>query len=53
MNIDWRKLTAHLSLWLMAEICLTLVGLDNLADYSEYAFAYRFRQMTALVSLEA
>ena len=32
----WHKLFAKLLFWLTAEIVLNAVGLDNLADYSEF-----------------
>ena len=38
MNLKWKKLLVNLSVWLVAEIILTVLGLDNLADYSEFVF---------------
>lgn len=38
MTIHWKQLIISLSLWLIAEFCLNLVGIDDLADYSEYLF---------------
>lgn len=38
MMIRWKQLLVSLSLWLIAEICLNLVGIDDLVDYSEYIF---------------
>ena len=32
----WHKLLMKMTFWLLAEVVLTLVGLDNLADYSEF-----------------
>ncbi|MEO0533319.1 MAG: hypothetical protein AAF215_05580 [Cyanobacteria bacterium P01_A01_bin.123] len=52
MIVNWTKLTAHFGLWLIAEIFLTLVGLDNLADYGEYALAQKFRSTVTLNSIE-
>jgi hypothetical protein len=34
-----RKLTGNLLVWAIAEIVLTLVGLDTMADYSEFLVA--------------
>ncbi len=34
MRSRWQKIT----FWLIAEITLNLVGLDDLADYSEFTF---------------
>ena len=36
MNIRWKVLFIKTIVWLMAEISLTYLGLDNFADYSEY-----------------
>jgi hypothetical protein len=35
---QWKKILVRTSLWLAAEIVLNFVGLDNLADYSEFVF---------------
>ena len=34
-----KNLTTKLIIWLMTEIIMTFLGLDNLADYSEYLFS--------------
>ena len=36
MQVQWRKLITKMTVWLLAEVVLTYVGLDNLADYGEY-----------------
>ncbi|MEM6352332.1 MAG: hypothetical protein AAF766_16375 [Cyanobacteria bacterium P01_D01_bin.14] len=36
MKIKVRQLVFRLSMWLIAEIVLSLLGLDDLADYAEY-----------------
>ncbi|MEQ8467492.1 hypothetical protein [Coleofasciculus sp. E1-EBD-02] len=38
MQIHWKKLVFTTTLWLVTEIILNLLGLDNLADYSEFVF---------------
>ena len=38
MNIRWQKLLAKMSFWLATEIILNLVGIDDLADYSEFIY---------------
>jgi|GEM_PF-4513587 len=38
MKILWKKAWLKATTWLVAEILLSLIGLDNLADYSEYLF---------------
>ena len=36
----WQKLFLNLICWLALEIILNLMGLDDLADYSEFIFNY-------------
>ena len=36
MKIKWKKLGIELIFWLGTEILLTSIGLDDLADYSEF-----------------
>lgn len=38
MKTQWKKLWVKATTWLVAEIILNLIGLDNLADYSEFIF---------------
>lgn len=38
MKRQWKTLCVKATLWLVAEIVLNLLGLDNLADYSEFLF---------------
>jgi hypothetical protein len=39
MTIHWHKLIVKLLFWLMTEAILNFVGLDNLANYSEFLMA--------------
>lgn len=36
MGIYWSKLCVKAAIWFCAEIALTCLGLDDLADYSEF-----------------
>jgi hypothetical protein len=38
MKVQWKKVFVKTTIWLVTEIILNLVGLDNLADYSEFIF---------------
>ncbi|MFM1842988.1 MAG: hypothetical protein RLZZ490_1726 [Cyanobacteriota bacterium] len=38
MKIRWRKLLLGTAIWLSLEVILTVLGLDDLADSSEYIF---------------
>ena len=38
MEIRWRKLIVSLLIWLAAELCLNVIGMDDLADCSEFVF---------------
>jgi hypothetical protein len=41
MQFQWSALFLKGLVWLSAEILLTLLGLDDLADYSEFLFHNR------------
>ena len=36
MRVKWKVLSRKTLIWLAAEIILTFVGMDDLADYSEF-----------------
>lgn len=36
--MQWKKLFVTATLWLIAEIWFNFLGIDNLADYSEFIF---------------
>jgi hypothetical protein len=38
MKTQWKKVWVKAAIWLVTEIILNLLGLDNLADYSEFIF---------------
>jgi hypothetical protein len=38
MSSRWTQFFFKASIWIAAEIILNLLGLDNLADYSEFVF---------------
>ena len=38
MEIRWKTLLTKALIWLAAEIILNTIGLDTLADYSEFVF---------------
>lgn len=38
MRVKWRKLIIKTAVWLIAEILLSLLGIDDIADYSEFVF---------------
>lgn len=35
----WKQIVCKTGVWLAAEIWLNIIGLDNIADYSEFIFA--------------
>ncbi|MGV2830968.1 hypothetical protein [Myxosarcina sp. GI1(2024)] len=41
MKVKWSQLVFKIIFWLFAEIYLTVIGLDNLADYGEFVFQYK------------
>ncbi len=38
MKMQWKRLWVKATIWLVTEIILNTLGLDNLADYSEFLF---------------
>ena len=38
MEVKWKTLLTKTLIWLLAEILLNTMGLDTLADYSEFVF---------------
>lgn len=36
MKVHWKKLMTQTAIWMASEIVLNLIGLDALADYSEF-----------------
>jgi hypothetical protein len=38
MNMRWKKLLVRTTLWLAVELWLNFLGLDDVADYSEFIF---------------
>ena len=38
MKVRWRTLLTKTIIWLVAEILLNSIGIDTLADYSEFVF---------------
>jgi hypothetical protein len=55
MKMQWQRIWLKATFWLLTEILLNLLGLDNLADYSEFLFeqevaiALRQPQMAVVV----
>ncbi len=41
MKRPWKALLIRTTVWLAAEVMLSIIGLDDLADYSEYLFEGR------------
>jgi hypothetical protein len=48
MKLQWKKLLVKATVWLAAEIILNLIGLDNLADYSEFIYEQEVRVLSQL-----
>ena len=36
MKIQWQKLVVKIFFWLLVEVVFSLIGIDDLADYSEF-----------------
>ena len=52
MNVRWQKLLVKTSFWLATEIVLNLIGIDDLADYSEFLLQDRNNFSSPIVSVE-
>lgn len=50
MNINWHKLLVKISFWLAAEIVLNLLGIDDLADYSEFVYENKYSSAKVVLS---
>lgn len=42
MKIKWKKFLTNALIWLAAEIILNSMGIDTLADYSEFIFSNNY-----------
>lgn len=49
MNINWQKLVTNLAVWAISETTLNVVGLDTIADYSEFLLAKSEMEMTTIL----
>ncbi len=49
MKSDWKSTVVKATIWLAAEVLLNVVGLDNLADYSEFVFGRELHAGGAIV----
>ncbi len=38
MQVRWKKLLIRTTFWLVVEVSLNCLGLDDMADYSEFVF---------------
>ncbi len=38
MDVRWKTVLARITVWLAAEILLSFLGIDDMADYSEFIF---------------
>jgi len=50
MQVRWKRLLWQSALWLSAEVLLTCIGLDDLADYGEYHVNSKQAAIAQLVS---
>jgi hypothetical protein len=51
MQTQWKKLIVKVTAWLAAEIILNLLGLDNLADYSEFLYEHEVTVLSQIPQL--
>ena len=54
MKVKFGKLIVNLTVWALSEVTLNLVGLDTLADYSEFLLSQQqIIDLTPTVSISA
>jgi hypothetical protein len=41
MNVRWNQLIIKITIWVAGEVLLNVMGLDTLADYSEFFFEHQ------------
>jgi len=46
MKVQWKRLLVKTTLWLVMEIIMNFLGLDNLADYGEFVLGETLQQKT-------
>lgn len=46
MGIQWKRLWIRVIVWALAEIVLSTIGLDTLADYSEFLLGTPMPQLS-------
>jgi hypothetical protein len=51
MQTRWKKVIVKVTAWLAAEIILNLIGLDSLADYSEFLYEHEVTVLSQLPQL--
>lgn len=51
-KIKWQKLLIKISFWLIAEIYLNLIAIDDLADMSEYILMVFCHQQNKLIQVD-
>ncbi|MDJ0705397.1 MAG: hypothetical protein QNJ46_19105 [Leptolyngbyaceae cyanobacterium MO_188.B28] len=49
MTVHWKTFIIRVSFWLTAEVVLNMIGIDDLADYSEYHFEHKARPVASLI----
>jgi hypothetical protein len=53
MLANWHHTLVKTAIWIAVEVCLDFVGLDNLADYSEFIWERYFSAPISTVSVLA
>ena len=48
MKLEWKKVLVKSTVWLAAEIILNLLGVDTLADYSEFLYEQEVASLSYL-----
>ena len=53
MNTPWEKIVFKILCWLLLEVVFNLIGIDDLADYSEFVLMPKVMVSVNYVSITA
>jgi hypothetical protein len=51
MKITHKQIWMEVLTWIVAEVILNCVGLDNLADYGEFALAHKAKAVPPTIAI--
>jgi hypothetical protein len=52
MTTQWKQLLIKITVWAALEVAFNLIGLDSIADYSEYLFSFSYTKVMVIYEHE-